>query len=220
MKAPVLVTVSGMVGTGKTTAVKRILAVVERQGVEASHWRFQRLPCITLRPAPKRVAPARGPKFDGIERGRGYRPRPLTAVRALGQVVRIIAFRIFRRWPPSRAWAVSNRYFYDSFAHYDLDLGAGRFYARVLARLVPKPDLAFLMVASPQTLAARRPQYSAEYITTLERAYRQLRQIFPHLIEVNTEADRHALERIEAIVQHRLSPGPSASVDAHGDHRG
>jgi thymidylate kinase len=199
------VTVSGMVGTGKTTTVKHILDVLRREGVDADQWRFQRLPCITLGRRSAATMP-REPtdRKDRAPRGQGYRARVLTSGTALGYVVRTFAFRVYRRWTFSPRWVVSNRYFYDSFAHFDLSVGRGRLYARVLRRLVPKPDLAILMVASPEALAARRPQYSIDYIKRVEAAYRGLRELFPELIEVNSEMDDRALERVAIAVRRQL----------------
>ena len=208
MKRPLLVSVSGMVGSGKTTAVRHILDLLRGENVAVDHWRFQRLPCITLSTAPP-PSPSipREPtgRRSGARRGEGYRARILTSATSLGYVVRTVAFRIYRRWPPTASWVVSNRYFYDSFAHFDLSQGHGRLYARILRRLVPTPDLAFLMVASPETVAERRPQYSLDYIVRVEAAYRSLRELFPELIEINSEIDGHALERIEAAVRRRLA---------------
>ena len=210
MKRPVLVTVSGMVGSGKTTAVRYILDLLRREGIEAADWRFQRLPCITLSATTPSRAPAGARKqpaapWHGPLRGEGYRARVLTHATALGYIVRTVAFRIYRRWPATASWAVSNRYFYDSFAHFDLSQGHGRLYARIFRRVLPKPDLAFLMVASPETLAERRPQYSVDYIIRVEAAYRRLPELFPDLIEINSEMDSGALERIEGAVRRQLA---------------
>lgn len=207
MKKKLFITVSGMVGTGKTTTVKHIAEVLRREGIDATQWRFQRLPCITLRPAShgRRDRPSPRPAHDGIPRGIGYRARDLTPGVAMGYLVRTVAFRLYRRfWSPAD-WAISNRYFYDSFAHFDLQAASSRYYADVLRRTVPKPDLALLMVASPQTLAARRPQYSHDYISRVEAGYRNLRTLFPDLIEINSEPDHRALERVESLVRERLA---------------
>ena len=208
MKRPVLVTVSGMVGSGKTTAVRHILNVLRREGIEAADWRFQRLPCITLSTTPPPAKPVRKEpsvrRPPGPLRGEGYRARALTSATTFGYLVRSLAFRIYRRWPPTAAWAVSNRYFYDSFAHFDLSQGYGELYVRLFRRIVPKPDLAFLMVASPETVAERRPQYSVDYIVRVEASYRRLRALFPELIEINSDLDGRSLEQVEHAVREHL----------------
>ena len=203
MKRPVLVTVSGIVGSGKSTAAQRIAAVVEREGGRADIWRFRTLPCFTLgRPRTSTRAAAQGAPAI---RGRGYRPKRLTLRAALGHALRMVAFRVFCRWSATPEWAVSNRYFYDNLAHYELDAPAARAYTAVLRRLMRQPDLAFLLVASPRTIAERRSQYSAEYLESVAHAYRLLGTRFPELIELSSDPDQRALERIEQIVRQRLA---------------
>ena len=205
MKRPVLVSVSGMVGSGKTTTVRHILDVLRREGIDPAEWRFQRLPCINLnaaRGATVRAEPIE--RADRVPRGQGYRARALTSGITLGYLARTLAFRVYRRWPPTAAWAVSNRYFYDNFAHFDLAQGHGRLYAQIVRTLLPKPDLAFLMVAPRETLAARRPQYSVDYISNVEAGYRRLPDLFPELIVIDSELGARALELVEAAVRRRL----------------
>jgi thymidylate kinase len=205
MRRPVIVAVCGMVGTGKTTAVKHIEGVLRRHGIEAAQWRFQRLPCISFkRTLPPGSKPEPFDRGDRTLRGQGYRARTLTWGTTLGYLVRSFAFRVYRRWPRPSRWVISNRYFYDSFAHFDLEAGHGPLYTRILQALLPKPDLAFLMLASPQTLAARRPQYSAEYITRVDAGYQRLRELFPDLIEISSETDAHGFERLERSILQRI----------------
>ena len=206
MKRPLLVTVSGMVGTGKTTAIKQIVVAMQREGITPAHWRFQRLACITLRPARSGSRAADGHSDPTREhRGIGYQSRPLTAFRVLGYLVRIVAFRLFCRRPPVPAAAVADRYFYDSLAHYDLDTRRGRLYTAILRRMMPRPDVAFLMVASPQTVALRRPQYTADYLRSVSDGYNRVLRAFPELIEISSEPQHKALERIRLIAHEKLA---------------
>ncbi len=205
MRRPLLVTVSGMVGSGKSTALRQITDVAREAGLAAAQWRFQRLPCITFRRPRRETAESEdAAEPSQIVRGKGYRPRRLTITAAAGYMLRIAAFRLYRLFHRNADWYVVDRYFYDNFTHYDLSRGTGRFYAACLARLVPRPDLAFVLVASPQTVAARRPQVLAGYLVPVGQAYRDLRQRFPELIEVDSDPDRRGLDQIAALVRERL----------------
>ena len=130
-----LITVSGIVGSGKSTAVRDIMATLEHEHEDAEYWRFQQLPCFTLRPRPSAAAgaPARGSAGDAapVIRGRNYRQKRLSLARALGYAARIVAFRAFCRFGRGPRWAVLDRYFYDNFVQYRTE-GAGR--AAVCAR--------------------------------------------------------------------------------------
>lgn len=195
-----LITVSGSVGSGKTTVAAHVIRVLEREGVSATEWRFQSLPCFTfLKPQRASRAP------EGVEspakRWTGYRRKPLTARVALGYVARILAFRVFRRWRGSRGCYISNRYFYDNLVHYRLETTLERLYVAVLRTLVPTPDLAILLVASPETIAARRPQYATEYVSSLQEAYKRLHAQFPALVEISTDLGQPTLERVEQVLR-------------------
>jgi len=202
---PVLVTVSGMVGSGKTTALLQILSTLQQQGVRAEPWRFRTLPCFTL--GASRQRKAEGDTRAATEvRGRGYSRKKLDLKTTVGYVARMVAFRVYRRWPGHAAWAVCNRYFYDNLAHFDFDAPAARFYAAVLRLCMPRPDLAVLLVASPSTIAARRPQYAEDYLTRVGDAYRQVARMFPELVVLHSEPGADTSERLDQLVRSRLRP--------------
>ena len=183
-----LVTVSGMVGSGKSTAVAHIVSLLRREGVpDVEAWNFQTLPCFSARRADARgrTAELRQPGHEA--RGHGYTRRRLTAPLALGYAWRAVAFRLYRRRHPGTH--VCNRYFFDNFSHFHLTARSERCWLAFVRLLVPRPDLAILMVASPGTIASRRPMYSREYLTQVGTAYDSLQRLFPVLQPVPSEAD-------------------------------
>lgn len=186
-----LITVSGIVGSGKTTAATRVAEALREHGVEATVVRFQSLPCFRLPSPSRRSAGAPGPAHEGEtseRRGVGYRQRPLSAPLAAGYVARVIAFRAYSvRWPSSNAH-ILNRYFYDNFVHLQLRTFRERAYYSLLRRLVPAPDLALHVVSDLPTLASRRPNYSMEYLAVLNEAYRGRLPEFPGVVELRTDA--------------------------------
>ncbi len=99
---------------------------------------------------------------------------------------------------------VANRYFYDNLAHYDLDTPRRAPLRGLLARLMPRPDVAILLLASPETIAARRSNYSREYVDAVEDAYRRLPDWFPQLIVDRVGRRPAHAERAEAALRERL----------------
>jgi thymidylate kinase len=189
-----LVTISGMVGSGKTTAAARISELLQQQGIDVESWRFQALPIFRR----QRSAPTRSEHSERpLERWTGYTRKRLTARLALGQVLRALAFRIYRWTRPSGRHQVCSRYFYDSFVHYALNTRTELLYAALIRRCIPKPDLAFLMVASADTIGSRRPRYSVAYLTHVWRGYQALPQMFPELVMISTNPDDNAADAIE-----------------------
>lgn len=204
-----LITVSGMVGSGKTTAAGQIQRILEDNGRQVVMWRFQSLPCFSfLRRDARKSGPAGdqkgGPAGDqASRRWTGYRRRKLTLRAAAVYGIRIVAFRAYHAWK-SPETCVVNRYFYDNFAHYELRSSFERALAAVLKRAIPVPDLAILVVASRDVIVARRPQYSPEYVSSLHDAYGVLAQRFSELTEISTDPDRPAAMQLRAVVEGRL----------------
>lgn len=195
-----LVTISGMVGSGKTTAARHVVKVIRQDALEGSAWRFRSLACFRwLQRSSSTVAPSQ----KGI-RGERYRAKRLTAGVAFGYVLRLISFRLFRRRKLASGCHVMTRYFYDNLVHYELKLKRERLYVWLLRWLVPVPDLAILLVASTDTISTRRPQYAMEYLVGVQSGYQSIRRWFPELIEINTDQGGPALSAVEALVTERL----------------
>ena len=201
MKRRLLITVSGMVGSGKTTAAQHVISTMQRNGVESTYWRFQRLPCVTFRL--RGSEPSRS-TMPAQTRPAAYTQKPLTLTRALGFAARIVAFQVYRRLPGAPGVAVTNRYFYDNLVHYRHDSMPSRAYWRLLKGMIPKPDLGLLLVAAPATLAERRPAYSPEYIRAADAAYQRLADSVPELLIVSSEPGDRTLEHVERAVEQRV----------------
>jgi thymidylate kinase len=205
--AIVLITVSGMVGSGKTTTVHAITAFAEAHGLDAHAHRFQSLPCITPRPRRRAHEPSAGTAAGrpttsaSATRWSGYSRKRLGITAVAVFVARIMAFRVYRRTVWSAAeWTVLNRYFYDSLSHYQPRSSLERVYYRTILALIPRPDLAILVTANRDTIAERRPAYAKAYIDLVGESYRHLASQVDDLIELSTEANATA-ERLTAILR-------------------
>jgi hypothetical protein len=193
-------------GSGKSTAIRKIIGALEVSGHQVDYWRFRTLRCFRY------LQPSRGhgsgpPAASGASplRWTGYKRRPLTAHATLTYLARIAAFTLFRWTDRESGYRVSNRYFYDNFPQFTIETARQRFYRWVLRRATPKPDLALLMVASVETLAARRPSYSREYFHELAIAYREIGLWSDDLIEISTEAGPSAVNDVAQVVLQRIA---------------
>ena len=142
----------------------------------------------------------------------GFRPERLKALKACGYAARIIAFRMFGVGGQSSDWNILDRYFYDNLVHYELRTAREKFYAAVLERLIPAPDLAILLVASEATLSRRRPDYSSEYIREAALGYERLHRQVPELVRVCTDADSDATDEIQRLTRELLESRQAASA--------
>jgi hypothetical protein len=126
--------------------------------------------------------------------------RSLSLVRAAGYAVRIVAFRLSRVGSASRC-DVLDRYFYDNLVQYGLTSAVERGCVWLLRRLIPRPALAILVVASDETIAIRRGNYAPEYVLVAGRQYRELPRWFPELVTIHTDTGRDADEQVRRVVQ-------------------
>jgi len=182
-----LVTVSGIVGSGKTTTAKLLADALRNRGIEPVEvWNFRSLPCFTWSGGQQPRSMDRLDARAGSARGLNYTRRPLTAILAAGYAVRILSFRWYR-FTHRDSHHVCNRYFYDNFAHFELGSRSERLWAALLRWLIPRPDLAILLVASTDTIAQRRGNYSAEYLSEVMAAYARLPRLFPQVQTVATD---------------------------------
>ncbi|MGQ0734898.1 MAG: hypothetical protein ACT4QD_14740 [Acidobacteriota bacterium] len=200
-----LITISGTVGSGKSTVAMHVVEMLGAAGVSCRSMRFRAFVTPSLSTLFKRRNAAQAVESpQSRQRWTGFRPRRLTMATSVGYAARILAFRTLRPMVGGRRCHVLDRYFYDSFVHYDLMTRAERFYLIVLRWMIPIPDLAILLVASPETVAQRRPNYASEYILGAGRGYDALPAQFPGLVKLRTDPGEPLLPCLERLVHERL----------------
>lgn len=206
-----LITLSGMVGSGKTTAATHVLAVLEAAQEPSEYVRFRSL---TLFGAQRLRAESSGATRTPAMRWQGFTPKALTFPVACGYLARIIAFRMFGPSRKSARWNVLDRYFYDSFVHFELRSARERLYLGALRRVIPVPDISVVLIASDHTIARRRPDYAPEYVSAAGEKYRTLRRYFPELIEISADDAETVLDQLTALVRGRLNRLPAGARTA------
>lgn len=204
-----LVSFSGIVGSGKTSSARHAEEALKREGLPVVYLRFQHLGCFDLlRPSfyARAVglggkAPRTATEEGDPRRWSGYRRRPLTWTLALAYALRIVAFRMYCGLLHPRRCIVLDRYFYDNFCHLRLDTPAERRYMGWLCRILPQPDLAVLLTVAPETVVERRPHYAPEYISALEDAYARLARHFPTIVPVPTDGEDGTSARVDHLLR-------------------
>ena len=80
------------------------------------------------------------------------------------------------RWTVSRlanseCIVIFDRYLYDELANLPLQSRIIRWYVRMLAGFIPKPNVAFLLDADPEEAHLRKPEYPLEFVMRNRDAY-------------------------------------------------
>lgn len=202
-----LITFSGIVGGGKSTNAKQAHRFLQEAGYPVVYLRFRFLKSRRLLRAlfahGHNTAP---PARDKAKAKRADMPLrrqallKLTLTRTLGYLWRIIMFRIFAAIRLRRKIIIIDRFYYDNLVHYALTERRERFYLWLIKRALPVPQLALLLIARPQTILQRRPNYDGAYIRQLYRNYQQLAQEFPYLTFLQTDS----FKNLTADISHHL----------------
>jgi thymidylate kinase len=210
-----LITISGMVGSGKSTTAKRVVQRLEACGLKPRYHRFRSFGLWGLATVTTQSSVATGAATapGNTSRGCGFRLRRLTIFRALGYAGRVLAFRLSAIGSAGRC-DVLDRYFYDNLIHYELSSTLERVYVRMLRQLIPEPDVALLLVASDKTISRRRPNYAPEYVALAARRYEALAHIFPNLIFVRTDPESSSRDEISQILHVIIKTAYPSSCDA------
>jgi thymidylate kinase len=69
---------------------------------------------------------------------------------------------------------IFDRYTYDELVNLDLRNAAIRSYIRLILKIVPRPDVSFLLDANPLEARARKPEYPLEFLYANRDSYFRL----------------------------------------------
>ncbi|MGH7496624.1 MAG: hypothetical protein ACREOO_30095 [bacterium] len=195
-----LVTFSGIVGSGKTINSKKSLRWLRQAGYEPYYLRFRRLGWRTLlrtpAPSPWKERETYASQEPRVEKRRSSMRKPprrldtgkrLTLLLTLGYTLRAMQFRLFVFLHHRRHLIVLNRYFYDSFAHFRITTPTERKYLHWLLAVIPQPALPFMLVLRPETAHRRKPFYGVEELRACAGSIMVLQGLVPNLKIVHTD---------------------------------
>jgi thymidylate kinase len=180
---PILISFSGMDGAGKSTQIANLQSLAEYHGLRVTLLTFWDDVVVLSRyrenfvqkvfkgesgigtpekPVNRRDKNVRGWHVNFLRHG-------LYGLDAL-HLPRVIA----RARRQGTDVIIMDRYVHDELANLPLDNLLTRTYVRAVAKLVPTPDIAFVLDADPEAARARKPEYPLDFLHTCRAAYIQL----------------------------------------------
>lgn len=179
-REPLLVSFSGVDGSGKSTQIENLRHALHDRGLTTKLLAFWDDVVVLTRYREGFVH-----RVYGSEKGIGAPDRPvnrqdknvrkwyLSVIRhALYFLDAIhLAVVVWRARSGATDVVILDRYIYDELANLPLSNSISRVFVRLVAALVPKPDVAYLLDADPEAARARKPEYSIDFLHECRRAY-------------------------------------------------
>jgi thymidylate kinase len=174
-----IVSFSGIDGAGKSTQIDLLLHHLQQAGISHKLYTFwDDIACL------KSVRERASHRVFKGDRGVGSPSNPIrrrdknvkswyaTALRFVLYTLDAVKVRTFLKGLKGRALIVIfDRYLYDELANLPLQHEFARVYVRGILRLIPKPDVAILLDADPESASSRKPEYPAEFVRENRDAY-------------------------------------------------
>jgi thymidylate kinase len=181
---PLLVSFSGVDGSGKSTQIENLLVALHGHGLKTRKLAFWDDVVVGVRYREGFVH-----QVYKSERGIGAPGKPvnrrdknmsgwhLTLARhflylldAL-QLCRVVARERRRQGVVPVDVMVFDRYIYDELANLNLKNPLSRLFARFVQRFIPRPDIAYLLDADPVAAHARKPEYQVNFMVQCRQSY-------------------------------------------------
>ena len=219
---------SGIDGAGKSTQIDALVAHLSREGLRVRVYRFwddiAQLTGLREGAGHRVFKGEKGigrPEAPINRRDKNVRGFPMTCIRLFLYLADAISLRRLIRSAlrDEVDLVIFDRHIYDELANLDLNNGSMRAYARVIMKIVPRPDVSFVLDADPEAARARKPEYPLEFLHMNRRAYMELNRIIGGLTIIPPgsieDARAEVLRCTQAALAIRIGSGDGAALPAN-----
>jgi thymidylate kinase len=222
-----IITFSGIDGAGKSTQIASLRACLQQERSKVAclaFWddvvvfsRFRELISHTAFGGDRGVGTPEKPLH---RRDKNVTSWPVTAARFVLYLADCLHLRMVVKRVAGTGVdvVIFDRYLHDELTNFPLDFWFARAFARLLLRIAPRPDSAFLIDAEPATARARKPEYPLEFLVRNRQSYLHLSLIGGDMTVIEPLSIKVAEARISEIVLAKVSGSDSLAVSL--THRG
>jgi len=205
---PRIVSFSGIDGSGKSTQIEKLRSRFAESGLSVeiiSFWdqvaTFKRLRESAGRAIFKGDKGVGSPSAPINRRDKNVQSAPMTLFRwAVYFIDAVSARAVTKRAQRLHCdLVILDRSIYDELANLDLTKSVHRMYAQIIARIVPAPNISYVLDAEPVQARARKPEYPIGFLVVNRQSYLNLSK----LLEGITIVPALPIETVQLIVLER-----------------
>jgi thymidylate kinase len=104
---------------------------------------------------------------------------------------------------------IFDRYIYDELANLTLSNPAIRVYVRLIVKIVPKPDISYLLDADPAKAWARKPEYPLKFLHSNRQSYLDLSKLVGGMTVILPKPIKEVRREVLSLALKELSFGPN-----------
>jgi len=217
---PLLISFSGLDGSGKSTQIANLIDFAQQRGLTTKLLAFWDDVVVLSRYREGFVH-----KVYGSERGIGAPDKPVNrrdknvrkwylslARHGLYLLDALHLVQVVARARRSGADVIIfDRYIYDELANLPLANLFTRGFVRMVNALVPRPDVAYILDADPEAARARKPEYPVDFMSLCRQAYLHLARLVGNMTIIPPLALEEAQRAVEAAFLRSLPGSPAIS---------
>jgi thymidylate kinase len=183
---PLLISFSGIDGAGKSTQIEKLCEYLSEAGLPVTRLAFW--DNVVAVPGLRASFSHKFLHSDGVvgAPGKPANRNDKNAQKWYLTIARSVLFltdamnlrRVVRKTRSKNSGViVFDRYIYDQLATLPLHRSVARAYARLLLRIAPAPDIAYVLDAIPEAARERKPEYPLDFMHKYRSSYLRLRDI-------------------------------------------